>query len=45
MKRAVTVKDSQAARSYAARPIPIPRGANQRARVAAEFGKNVGYCK
>jgi hypothetical protein len=39
MKRAVTVKGAQAARSYAAAPVPIPSGANQRAGVAAEGQK------
>ncbi len=50
MKRAVTVKGSQAVRSYAATPTPVtptpvPGGANQRAGVARTFGKNAGYCK
>jgi hypothetical protein len=45
MKLAVTVKGARAARSYAAAPIPTPRGANQRAGVAGTFGKNAECCK
>lgn len=45
MKRAVTVEDAQAARSYAAAPVPSHRGANRRAGVAGTFGENAEYCK
>jgi hypothetical protein len=39
MKRAVTVKGAQAARTCAAAPAPIPHGANQRAGVNADGQK------